>query len=442
FQRLGEYTIEPGKRYIDCRFPRVAARFVRLTVLAHTGGNGFFLGECEVHGPTSVFGHFGVLHQSDWRNDTIRQVSLRDELVSGRDRGDPNHWPVSESNGCWVGWREAGYTAAFVDTEDPENLGVTVYKRVGKGMIILETQELSYETNLPYSFWKANNLLDLPPNPIQKGPSHTCLNIPSAGAYLLSVQASDANAWASRSYSLNFRFFPASDSFEPNETPETAQRIATGIQETLYPFRDRDWWLFSLATPARYLYHLENLSLSLDPCLTVRAQAQDDQELAQFAGSCRHGFGGDESGSVIATAPGLYLAEVRHSFPRSRSTDGYRLSISEKPINQSFEPNDTVKLAGRIDSDVPRRASIFPGTDQDWYVLDMATGTLDLTVVSEAEDLDPQIRLYKPFVHKNGFISVLYLVGGMKSWHDFDQSLGTPFKVTRIEYDSPQARDV
>ncbi len=442
FQRLGEYTLEPGKRFFDCRFPIVGARYLRVTALAQTGASGFHIGECEVYGPGSVFGHYGVLHQSEWRNDTVQAVSMTDEMVSGRDSGDPNHWPASENNGCWIGWREAGYKAAFVDTEDPDQLGITVYKSLGKGMIILETQELSYSSNLSRSFWKMNNYLDLPPNPVQQGSSNACFNVSTAGLYHLAVQASDKEAWSPAPYTLRFQFVAASDTYEPNQTLDTACRIASDIHETLFPWGDRDWWLYSTATPSRLLLYLENRSLSLDPQLSITAQNRTDRLPARFSDTCRHGFGADECGTMIASAPGLYACEIRDAFPHNRSSQGYYLSISEKPINRSFEPNDTSALATRLDSGVMRRAGLFPDSDRDWFVLDMATGTLDLTLTCQAEDLDPQIGLYRPFRHKNGIIPVLYLVGGMKSWHTFDQFFEVPFQVTRIDYDDPRARNI
>ncbi|RCK79415.1 MAG: Fibronectin type 3 domain protein [Candidatus Ozemobacter sibiricus] len=445
FQPVGEFEARPGRRMTEARFPAVAARFVRLTVLASVGNQAVRLGDCEFYGPDAPTGWFGVFHQSQWRNDTVQAVSDSDPLVSGRARGNPNGWPVSESNGCWVGWREAGFTAAYVDAADPEQLGITVRRTLGRGTLILETQELGYRDNVRPAAWKIANLLDVPPAQLQTLRGGGWFRASAAGRYRLTVRPAAEGRWASAPFVLRPTFWAATSTAEPNQTPGAAVPLPVGdtVEGELFPAGDRDWWRVAVDRPTRLGLWLEPLTYTLDPSLSVKSQADEQALPRTFDGSRRVGFGGVEAGHSLATTTGLYWLGVADAFPPNQATVPYRLALQRVPLPVQHEPDDRPGDAVRLESGVPVTGGVFPDGDVDHFVVEMGTGTLDLTLDPVGtEDLDAQVHVIPEHPTRGGRARVLYLVGGLADFHNLHERIGLPFEVERVTWTASRAATV
>ncbi|MCK4614194.1 MAG: discoidin domain-containing protein, partial [Thermoplasmata archaeon] len=123
-------------------------------ILDYVRSGGMFVFMC----PNINMDIFGVHHVSGWRNDNVKIVDQDHPLSYLRSGESPNYWSASETNGYWTNWEDDGFHLIFADTSNPENYGVTLEKKMGRGTLILDAHEPGYPANTAGN-WKARNLI-------------------------------------------------------------------------------------------------------------------------------------------------------------------------------------------------------------------------------------------------------------------------------------------
>ena len=114
-------------------------------------------GDVLVQVPNIDINIFNVTHVSGWINNNVLTINYTHPFTRTPYTGDVNNWPASETNGYWNNWH--GYNLIFADISDPINNAVTIIKDYGLGHIVLDSSEISYPGNSPYSNWKMENML-------------------------------------------------------------------------------------------------------------------------------------------------------------------------------------------------------------------------------------------------------------------------------------------
>ena len=238
-----------------------------------------------------------------------------------------------------------------------------------------------------------------------------------AGNYWIKVANSDLHPShdPDSSYTLTLTTPLGGDTFEPNNTRETAAGLplATTIASYKFTRNDADWYRIVLPLAA-------HVRIDLDVPNTV------DYDVALYGGATsialvtasQAGNGVDEQ-ALITLSAGTYFVRVgrgniNFNPPTDYSqTDPYLLTVTSGSFGDSFEPNNVRAAARRIGAgSVVSKA--YTTNDEDWYRFDVrSAGTVNIGLDVPAS-ADLAVELYS---------TASYLVGSDTEGAGVDESI-------------------
>ena len=238
-----------------------------------------------------------------------------------------------------------------------------------------------------------------------------------AGNYWIKVANSDLHPShdPDSSYTLTLTTPLGGDTFEPNNTRETAAGLplATTIASYKFTRNDADWYRIVLPLAA-------HVRIDLDVPNTV------DYDVALYGGATnialvtasQAGNGVDEQ-ALITLSAGTYFVRVgrgniNFNPPTEYSqTDPYFLTVTSGSFGDSFEPNNVRAAARRIGpGSVVSKA--YTTNDEDWYRFDVrSAGTVNISLDVPAS-ADLAVELYS---------TASYLVGSDTEGAGVDESI-------------------
>ena len=193
---------------------------------------------------------------------------------------------------------------------------------------------------------------------------------------------------------------PVSAELEPNNNHELANVIAAGKEVEAEIGTDNDVDVFKVTSPPAprdlLAVHVENRSKTLVPRLSVYDAGGTilpwgkDQEQP-----------GDSLTQILAPQPNatLYL----HLFGRASSTGAYILLVKPLHAFDSFEPDDDIYNAAKIQAGQQVNANIMDENDTDFYsFVSPRSGTVSIDIKSSA-GLIPALSTFTPDMRSSGF---------------------------------------
>ncbi len=227
----------------------------------------------------------------------------------------------------------------LADKGDFDRLGadaraVTICKAVGKGFVILDTQEhgdLEPDAHVPWQFW---NYLDAAPTLVSRhngtqgagrGRREQFRFFAESGQYFLRIAATESWPWSLEKLRLQVNTTPVERPFEPNQQPRAATWLVSDvpIRTSLFPEDDVDWFRLAAAKPGPLVFELTDVPDDLDPMVEIYAADALDAPLKGFNATQGGGYGHAEMFRFDLPDAGEYLLKVftydyhgKHASPR------------------------------------------------------------------------------------------------------------------------------
>ena len=183
------------------------------------------------------------------------------------------------------------------------------------------------------------------------------------------------------------------DSWEPNETWETAATMPTGLHIGPYICTDTDvdWFKFSVTAGQQITVTMDSLPANYDVALYDPTGA--------WKGTSDNTSTADEALTHTAMLTGDYAVRVYGVAGAYDANDTYRLRVDVETVaptcNDPWEPNDTWGSAASIAINTNVEAYICDAADVDWFAFPVSAGQqITLTLGSLPADYD--LRLYSP----------------------------------------------
>ena len=182
---------------------------------------------------------------------------------------------------------------------------------------------------------------------------------------------------------------PTGDVSEPNDSFAKATPITLGRElfGTILPARDGDWFSVDIAEQGQAVLELAQAVPDLELVVRLWDREQAGQNWMPL-----------NVGQPVAfdiNKPGIYRFELRDGGDDERSLGQYRINSAFKPTGDRREPNDTFGTATPITSGEELVGTLFPASDADWFLLDLAEqGRVSLLLSAEPAGLQPLVRLW------------------------------------------------
>ena len=443
FKEVGTYSLKKTDLLKEFDFKPTAARFVKLTIKSNHGGRETCLPEFEVYGSTTVDAFWGLHFQSDWLDNRINVVDEQHPIVSKVGDAKVNGWPAADNNGWFCGAEKAGFQVIYGDKFFPKERAVTLEKKIGRGALIIDAQELGYSSNRLSAFRKIHAVTDLPILEVTSlgGQQY---EIFSRGEYLLQVEAAKGLPWQSLSnYEGKIDFEPSGSAIEPNNERFFPRDIVVGkfVEDTLHPCGDVDWFRFDVEEPSVLRLSLDHVSLEWDPKMRLYHQGDFDKPVAEVNGSLKGDYGYPESKLIAIENPGIYLLRVE-DVASNCSTKPYRLIVEPTATDRRYENNDTLNCATKLEPGKTLTCALYPESDKDSFYVEKEAGVIDITVNDVPQDCDPSLRWTEELEFGKGQLSILYLAAGNKEDCNLHKRLPQWFPTKCVTKDDVEANRV
>jgi len=377
FKSVGKFQCKQLDDPQEFRFDAVKARYVRVVIHSnHGGANETQVGDVAFYGPGRIGELFGVRHFPGRRSGGRYEYAMPDHwIVSRHARGKPEEYAQVERWGFFTDWEKAGFQlvlAEKVETEKPEEAtkrGVTLCKPVGKGFIVLDTQDLAKPGTRPETVWQLHNYLDQAPTRVsvfdetqrtREGGREQFRLFVEPGLYCLRI--SDAQNW--RSSLDKLRLLVGLETvprpLELNDTPETATWLLSGrpVRSSIFPMGDLDWFRLDLAKKGPIRFEILDVPDELDPKIEVYAAGKFDQPLRQFDRTCRGQEGCPEMFAFTPQEPGEYFIKVhsKQYYDQSASRGTFTVMAAFEEVRDPVQP----RLASVLPVEKMRDVSLRP----------------------------------------------------------------------------------
>jgi hypothetical protein len=185
---------------------------------------------------------------------------------------------------------------------------------------------------------------------------------------------------------------PLSLEQESNNVIGDANPVGFGIPitGTIGAQGDMDWFAFRVSMAGVLRTELTNVASNLQPRIRI---VQDDG--GQIDSRTATNLGDNISLETRITRPGKYYVALDNSDWSQFSTQSYRLALSFSPVQDVYEPNNTIGYATVLRGHNTIEALIFDRGDVDWYnVHGNAGDTLKITVANVPPEIKPVIEIY------------------------------------------------
>jgi hypothetical protein len=179
---------------------------------------------------------------------------------------------------------------------------------------------------------------------------------------------------------------------EPNNDALSANILPldTWVRAAINPIKDNDFFAFT--TPATYRdwirIEVRNQSTTWDPNFELF-----DNSKSSIASAHNATAGGDLAYDFVAPPTSLYIVRVSSYY--GQSTGVYLIRVSPQKGYDSFEPNDDILKAKRINVGAPIKAKIMDKDDVDFYFADgQGERQMTVRVANQSTTLHPNIVVF------------------------------------------------
>lgn len=180
---------------------------------------------------------------------------------------------------------------------------------------------------------------------------------------------------------------PSGDSYEPDNSCDSAKSIATdGVAQlhTFAPEDDHDWFAFNVTGGVEYLIVAEDVGANAQASLQVRPNCNTPDSL-----------GGRQEIPFTAPASGAYYVSAQNDKSNGSFQTEYKLSIQTKSDCSGFyEPNDSKGSAVELATNGATQRHQFckPG-DEDWVKFQARAGiTYTLQATALGSEANPRLQ--------------------------------------------------
>ncbi len=408
FRSVGKFAVEADRPWQAFRFPPTPARYVKVSILANHGDPQHTeLGEIEVLVPGVAGGLLGARQVVYWSDEPIEVLADDDPVASAYGTGPWNGYAVSDQNGFLLGTEDAGFRTVAVIAGNPR-AAVTVTKSAGKGLLILDTQEIGYPSNTAAN-WRLPNLLGFPdllvarvggsmvPNGADPHGRSERLLAPAREAGAMLVRVQDAHGAASRvPWTLSVALRECGDPQEPDDSTDAAAALPAGrdVRATIDPPGDVDVYRLEVPQPSLVRLTVEGTDEDFDPAVTVRPGG-GGKPLAVLDGTLAAGRGSGESGA-FACGAGSLLVEVRDANPLATALP-YRITADVAPFT-ACRPGfayDAPHRAAALPPGTPMPLSLDPPGASPAFVIWPREGSeVEVRIENVPPSADPCVDVY------------------------------------------------
>ena len=224
------------------------------------------------------------------------------------------------------------------------------------------------------------------------GDTDALFRIGTPGLYVLEVRDNYNDKRSGKAFTLETKFTPSPDPFEPNENITTATWLPPSGEHQLnvFPVTDGDWFRIEVDHPGELLIDALTVPENLD--VTFRALTPEQRDLTGWIAPPRPG--GDTTGAVDLAQPGVYYLEVRDSSNDQTSVKPFTFRTRFTPSPDQYEPNDTARAATPLRANGEVVFNILPLGDADWFKVKVdEPGELAVSIDEGPENLDLTYRV-------------------------------------------------
>lgn len=225
------------------------------------------------------------------------------------------------------------------------------------------------------------------------GDTEAYVHFAAPGVYFLLIKDGSDNASATAPFSLETRFRPADDLYEPNNVRLAAREIdPTGEHHiAIFPRRDVDYLSFTVDHPGTFTYLVEDVPEDMD--VFGRIYNLNGDVIGDWIGPKR--AGGDTVGEVDIARPGRYFLMLKDGSDDAQSWRGLKLTTRFQRQTDQYEPNNTRALASPLPIGGELAVNILPRGDADYFALNISQpGQLSVEIEDVPEDMDVFTRVY------------------------------------------------
>ena len=212
------------------------------------------------------------------------------------------------------------------------------------------------------------------------------------GAYWLQFADANSDQAAAETFPVNLEYQAQPDLFEPDDRIDLARHVPLdgSFPLNILPRGDHDWFKFTATAPGALVVSLTNVPEAVDGAF--RLLNADGVEIAYWTVAPRPG--GDTIAVLDLPRPGLYYLDVADNNSDTSAIAPLTLTTRFAPTPDTFEPNDAMLQAMRVEETSKQSLAIFPKGDNDWLELNIVQpGELVLEVKSPPQNLDLGYRV-------------------------------------------------
>lgn len=225
------------------------------------------------------------------------------------------------------------------------------------------------------------------------GDTVAIVDLPAPGRYFVELAADQGGQRDIQPFTLEPRFTPAADAFEPNPTfgQAAALTLDSAVPLNLLPAGERDW--FVIDVPHHGQLELSATQVPVDLAVAIRVWNANKETLTDWYRPLA--AGGDTEALVDIPQPGRYYIEIAGNESRQRSIDAFLFTNRYRAAADQGEPNNTLETATPVNLDETIPANILPAGDRDWCLFEVTeAGELHILVVNGSPDLTIQFRVW------------------------------------------------
>ncbi len=454
FRSVGRFSVETTALRQEFKFAPAAARFVKVSILSNQGHSEHTeMGEIEVHGPGTARGYFGLWHVPGWSDEQVVVLDREDPVAGQFAQGPWNGYAASDQNSSFEVPSGSEFHIVAAPASD-ERRAITAVRRIGKGLLVLDTQEVGYPGNT-VADWRIPNLLGHPNFCVLRARGSLVpsggnprgrmerFEVPVRDPGRLLIRVHDPEGgWSPRPWRLSVTAREPSDPGEPDDRPEQARRMEPGraARGTIEPAGDRDFFRVPVFQPSRLRLWVRGPGEALDPVVTLYRADDMARPLVVLDGSLGDGRGFAEWG-VLEVPAGVLLVEVRDRDETVRCADPYELTAEVEPLSgeRPFAACDELGRAAAarpgeqlaVSPDPPGARTVLEVSPEQGAEVDVRLLDVPQTADPVVEVLTAEGRLLTP-------LRVLHLA--CRADFQFEDLFPHSARWTRIEAGSPEAR--